>query len=113
MSEHKNNTPHFYDLTPDQRLDALAAQTNLSTEDLVALKGKAGPSLDQADHMIENVVGMYSLPLGIAQKFVVNNRRVLVPMVVEEPSVVAGTSFLAKLAARGGGFSVRVIFPAC
>jgi hydroxymethylglutaryl-CoA reductase len=54
--------------------------------------------------MIENVVGLFSLPLGIALNFVVNSREVLVPMAVEEPSVVAGASFMAKLVRAGGGF---------
>ena len=54
--------------------------------------------------MIENVVGTYALPLGIALNFQVNGRDVLVPMVIEEPSVVAGASFMAKLARAGGGF---------
>jgi hydroxymethylglutaryl-CoA reductase len=48
--------------------------------------------------MIENVVGLHALPLGIAQNFVVNGREVLVPMAIEEPSVVAGASFMARLA---------------
>jgi hydroxymethylglutaryl-CoA reductase len=61
-------------------------------------------SLDSADHMIENVVGSYSLPLGIALNFQINGRDVLVPMAIEEPSVVAGASFMAKLAREGGGF---------
>ena len=54
--------------------------------------------------MVENVVGVYALPLGIAQNFVVNGREVLVPMVIEEPSVVAGASFMARLAKASGGF---------
>jgi hydroxymethylglutaryl-CoA reductase len=54
--------------------------------------------------MVENVVGVYALPLGIAQNFVVNGRPVLVPMVIEEPSVIAGASFMARLAQSGGGF---------
>jgi hydroxymethylglutaryl-CoA reductase len=64
-----------------------------------------------ADHMIENVIGLYSLPIGIAQNFVVNGRPVLVPMVVEEPSIVAGASFMAKLAQKGGGFSASSMPP--
>jgi hydroxymethylglutaryl-CoA reductase len=61
--------------------------------------------------MIENVVGVHSLPLGIATNFVVNGRDVLVPMVVEEPSVVAGASFAAKLARAGGGFQAVAAEP--
>jgi hydroxymethylglutaryl-CoA reductase len=58
----------------------------------------------QADKMIENVIGVYNLPLGIGTNFIINGREVLVPMVVEEPSVVAGVSYAAKLARSGGGF---------
>ena len=55
--------------------------------------------------MVENAVGIYALPLGIALNFIVNGREVLVPMAIEEPSVVAGASFMAKLARAGGGFT--------
>ena len=57
--------------------------------------------------MIENVVGLFSLPVGIAQNFVVNGREVMIPMVVEEPSIVAGASFMAKLARTGDGFTAK------
>jgi hydroxymethylglutaryl-CoA reductase len=69
-----------------------------------ALSGEHGLSLESADHMIENVIGTFSLPLGIAQNFLINGREVPVPMVVEEPSIVAGASFMAKLARGSGGF---------
>ncbi|RPI91969.1 MAG: hydroxymethylglutaryl-CoA reductase, degradative, partial [Chloroflexi bacterium] len=58
----------------------------------------------QADHMIENVVGVHALPLGIATNFLINGQDYLIPMVVEEPSIVAGVSFAAKLVRAGGGF---------
>jgi len=61
--------------------------------------------MQQADQMVENVVGLFSLPLGLALNFVVNGREVIVPMAIEEPSVIAGASFMAKLARAGGGFS--------
>jgi hydroxymethylglutaryl-CoA reductase len=61
--------------------------------------------------MIENVIGLYSLPLGIALNFQVNGRDVLVPMTLEEPSVVAGASFMAKLARAGGGFTATTTDP--
>ncbi|WP_375415506.1 hydroxymethylglutaryl-CoA reductase, degradative [uncultured Bradyrhizobium sp.] len=64
----------------------------------------AGLSADQADTMIENVVGRYALPLAVAANFLVNGRDVAIPMVLEEPSVVAGISYAAKLARAGGGF---------
>jgi len=61
--------------------------------------------------MIENVIGVFGLPIGIALNFIVNGREVLVPMVVEEPSIVAGASFMAKLARAGGGFTAHTTSP--
>jgi len=69
------------------------------------MSGKNGLSADAADHMIENAVGVFGLPLGIATNFLVNGRDVLVPMAIEEPSVVAGASFAARLIREGGGFT--------
>ena len=66
-----------------------------------------GLGLEQADHMTENTVGLHALPLGIATNFRINDRDVLVPMVIEEPSVIAGASLAAKLARAGGGFTAR------
>ena len=96
--------PGFYNLSLGQRLQELAQRGDLSLEDIAALSGQAGLTAEQADHMVENVVGMHALPLGIALNFIVNGREVLVPMAIEEPSVVAGASFMAKLARLGGGF---------
>jgi len=95
----------FYELSVSERMDEVAQLAGLTPEDSGALTGEKGLSLDQADHMIENVVGVYGLPLGIARNFVVNGWPVLVPMVIEEPSVVAGASFMAKLAQPSGGFT--------
>lgn len=94
----------FYQQSIPERLETLAQQTGLSAEDLTAYQPDSGLSLEMADKMIENVVGLYSLPLGIAQNFVINGREVLIPMVIEEPSVVASVSFMAKLARSSGGF---------
>jgi hydroxymethylglutaryl-CoA reductase len=100
--------PGFYNHTMAERLSELAQHGELSAEDIAALSGQAGLTSEQADHMIENVVGTFALPLGIALNFTVNGREVLVPMVIEEPSVVAGASFMAKLTRAGGGFIARV-----
>ncbi len=99
--------PDFYNLTLQQRLAELAQRGLLDEQDLSALSGQAGLTSEQADHMIENVVGLHALPLGIALNFIVNGREVLVPMAIEEPSVVAGASFMAKLARAGGGFTAQ------
>lgn len=80
-----------------------AAVLGLSEQDVAALR--SGLSLDQADRMIENVIATYSLPMGVAQNFVVNGREIsTVPMVIEEASVVAACSFAAKLTKETGGF---------
>ena len=99
--------PGFHHLSLEARLAELAQRGELSLEDITALSGQAGLTVEQADHMIENVVGVHALPLGIALNFIVNGREVLVPMAIEEPSVVAGASFMAKLARPGGGFTAQ------
>lgn len=103
MSEKKK----FYQMDVEERLRLLAETGALDQADLNAFNQQAGLSVQQADLMVENVAGVYSLPLGIAQHFVVNGKEVLVPMVIEEPSVVAAASFMAKLAQAGGGFSAH------
>jgi len=97
--------PGFYNLTLEDRLAVLQREGWLTAEEAATLNGKTGLAPDQADHMIENVVGVHTLPLGIALNFLVNGREVLVPMAIEEPSVVAGASYMAKLARAAGGFS--------
>jgi len=101
----------FYQLSLRERLRVLKQDGGLSAEEANALSGAAGLTPAQADHMIENVVGTFALPLGIAQHFLVNGREVLVPMAVEEPSVVAAASFMAKLARAGGGFTASADAP--
>lgn len=104
MPIQKNANRKFYQQSIPERLDQIAAESNLAPEVMRELSGTNGLAADQADHMIENAVGTYALPLGIARNFVVNGRPVLVPMVIEEPSVIAGASFMARLAAANGGF---------
>jgi hydroxymethylglutaryl-CoA reductase len=94
----------FYKLSPQERIAALQGFANLTEEEARALSGTAGLSQTQADHMIENVIGVFGLPLGIATNFLINGRDYLIPMAVEEPSVVAGASFAARLVRDGGGF---------
>jgi len=101
----------FYNLELSSRLKEIAQHGLLTPEEIEALSGAAGLSVSQGDHMIENVVGLYSLPVGIGLNFMINGRDVLVPMVIEEPSVVAGASFMAKLARAGGGFRTSADAP--
>jgi hydroxymethylglutaryl-CoA reductase len=93
----------FYNLTLEERLARLADASHLTPESLLPWT-TGGLSAESADHMIENVIGVHALPLGIGLNFMVNGRDVLVPFAIEEPSVVAGASFMAKLARTGGGF---------
>lgn len=101
----------FYDKSLDERARIIAEWANLTPAESAALTGAAGLNLEQAAHMIENVTGLHALPLGVALNFQVNGRDVLVPMVIEEPSVVAGASFMAKLAREGGGFETGSTSP--
>ena len=100
----------FYNLTLDERRAKLADVTKLTPADLLPFT-TGGLSAEAAQNMIENVIGLYSLPLGVALNFQVNGRDVLVPMTLEEPSVVAGASFMAKLARAGGGFHATTSAP--
>ncbi len=111
MEIEKSRIPGFYNLPLDQRAAEIIRRADLSPDEILALTGEAGLNLVSADHMIENVIGLYSLPLGIALNFQVNGKDVLVPMVIEEPSVVAGASFMARLVRSGGGFQASTTSP--
>ena len=95
--------PGFYRLPPEQRLSTLESRTALGESDRSSF-GKDALKIDVADLMIENVIGTFALPLGVGINFQINGEDVLVPMVVEEPSVVAAVSNMAKLARGAGGF---------
>lgn len=101
----------FYNLSLSERLEWVAQKTGLSPEEIAALSGAGGLTPQHADHMIENVIGLHALPLGIAQNFLINGCEVLVPMAIEEPSVVAGASYMARLARAGGGFIAHATAP--
>ena len=110
--ENKNSRiKGFYDLPLEKRRQILIERGFMTLNDLENLDREGGLPLDIAENMIENVIGRFSFPLGIALNFQVNGRDVLVPMVVEEPSVVAGASFMAKLAREGGGFTAHASDP--
>ncbi|KPV53872.1 3-hydroxy-3-methylglutaryl-CoA reductase [Kouleothrix aurantiaca] len=102
----------FYQLNPFERLQAVKAFDGLNDEDLRQLHGGNGAlTVERADKMIENVVGTFNLPLGIATNFQINGRDVLIPMGVEEPSIVAGASYAARLVREGGGFHASTTEP--
>jgi hydroxymethylglutaryl-CoA reductase len=103
-NEHTSRIPGFYKRTLAERAAIVAQWAKLSPEEQSVLLGFSGLNAPQADHMIENAIGVYGLPLGIATNFLVNGQDYLVPMVIEEPSVVAAVSNAARLFREGGGF---------
>jgi len=94
----------FYKLSPKKRLALVKDFAGLSEEECTLLRNTGSLPLDLADRMIENVIGATQMPLGIAVNFQINKRDYLIPMAIEEPSVVAAASFAAKMARQGGGF---------
>jgi hydroxymethylglutaryl-CoA reductase len=103
--------PGFYNKSLDERMRELATASGLSLDELSAFTSQGGLTPEAADHMVENAIGTHALPLGIGLNFQVNGKDVLVPMAIEEPSVVAGASFMAKLARAGGGFQASTTPP--
>jgi len=95
----------FFEKTRKERLDIVGNFANLSAEELEILQSNdGGISFEKADKMVENAIGTFSLPLGIATSFKINGKDYLVPMVIEEPSVIAAASKGAKIARIKGGF---------
>ena len=87
-----------------QRLNHLKALTNISQHDIEILRNPTSFTFANANRMVENAIGVFSLPLGIATNFVINKKKYLVPMAIEEPSVIAAASNAAKIAKNNGGF---------
>ena len=104
--------PNFFRLNINQRIAALHQRGLLSQEDVQQLAtGSHQVQLNVADKMIENVIGVFGLPMGVALNFLINNRDYVIPLVVEEPSIVAGLSGAARLARLGGGFIAEEVTP--
>jgi len=103
--------PGFYDLPLDERRSRALAMAGMAASAAAIFEGSEGLRPEQADHMIENVIGVYALPLGVAVNFQVNGIDYLIPMAIEEPSVVAGASYMARLAREAGGFRASAPAP--
>ncbi|CUX51244.1 MULTISPECIES: hydroxymethylglutaryl-CoA reductase, degradative [Agrobacterium tumefaciens complex] len=91
-------------LSPEQRLEQVASASSLDDEARSVLSSTAALPVSRANGMIENVIGTFQLPLGVATNFKINGKDYLVPMAVEEPSVVAAASFMARIVRGCGGF---------
>lgn len=98
-----NTEKKFYEMSLDERLSLIASKSNLTKNEISTVVNQPLP-FDKIDRMVENAVGSFSLPLGIAMNFVINGKEYLVPMAIEEPSVIAAASHAAKLAKSSGGF---------
>jgi hydroxymethylglutaryl-CoA reductase len=110
VTSRSSRIPGFYKKTVAERAEIVGEWAELSPEEKAVLVGP-GLQPEQADLMIENVVGTYSLPMGIGTNFKINGKDYLIPMTVEEPSVVAALSHAAKLIREGGGFEAETSDP--
>ena len=104
-AQKSSRIPGFYERPLPERLALVAQWAGLDPSEQSALLGMNGLNAMQADKMVENAVGIYALPLGIAVNFTINKMDYLIPMVIEEPSVIAAVSYAAKLARVEGGFT--------
>ena len=94
----------FYKLNPKERVQLVKEFADLTDEEVRLLQSTGSLDLDLANRMIENVVGAFPVPLGIAVNFLINKRDYLIPMAIEEPSVIAAASNAARMTRDGGGF---------
>jgi len=102
-----SSIPNFYEKTRKERINAVASFCGLSRQEIKILESQGGISFDAADKMVENAIGTVSFPLGIATSFRINGKDYLIPMVIEEPSVIAAASKAAKIARKHGGFTIK------
>jgi len=101
----------FYKLSPKERLAIVKDFAGLTDEEVRLLEDTGSVSIDLVDHMVENVIGVFPEPLGIAGNFQINGKDYLIPMATEEPSVIAAASYAAKMVRDGGGFHTSSTAP--
>jgi len=101
----------FYKLTPEERLAKVKDFADLTDEEAGIIANTGALPMEVADRMIENVVGAFPMPLGIGVNFQINRKDYLVPMAIEEPSVVAAASYAARMVRESGGFHTSSTSP--
>jgi hydroxymethylglutaryl-CoA reductase len=101
----------FYKLSPKERLAIIKDFAGLTDEEVRLLENTGSLPIDVVDHMVENVIGVFPEPLGIAGNFQINGKDYLIPMATEEPSVIAAASYAAKMVRDGGGFHTSSTAP--
>jgi hydroxymethylglutaryl-CoA reductase len=94
----------FYKLTPKERINYVKEFAGLTDKEVEILQSTGALELELANRMIENVIGTFPLPLGVAMNFRINGKDYMIPMAIEEPSVIAAATYAAKMATRRGGF---------
>ena len=108
----RSRIPHFYKMSVDERVQAVRERGLLSDSDYqTLLSGDHTLNLSAADKMIENVIGVMGLPIGLGLNFLINEKSYVIPMVVEEPSIVAAISSAAKIARAAGGYHTQSTDP--
>ena len=103
--------PGFYKLPLKERLSIVKDFAGLTDEEVSLLENTGSIGIDVVDHMVENVIGVFPEPLGLAVNFRINNRDYLIPMATEEPSVIAAACYAAKMVREGGGFHTSSTTP--
>ncbi len=101
----------FYKLTPRERLAVIKDFANLTDEEVRLLENTGSLTMEVADHMVENAIGVLPEPLGIGVNFQINHKDYLIPMATEEPSVIAAASYAARMVRDGGGFHTSSTAP--
>ncbi len=101
----------FYKLTPKERLAIVKDFAGLTDDEARLIAQTGALPIDVADHMVENVIGVFPEPLGIGANFLINGIEYLIPMATEEPSVIAAASYAAKMVREGGGFHTSSTSP--
>jgi hydroxymethylglutaryl-CoA reductase len=101
----------FYKLPPKERLSLIAEFADLTEEEKGLLQQSCSLPLDVADHMVENLIGIFPEPMGVAVNFQINGKDYIIPMATEEPSVIAAASYAAKMVRDGGGFKTSSTAP--
>ncbi|MBU5594139.1 hydroxymethylglutaryl-CoA reductase, degradative [Amphibacillus sp. MSJ-3] len=104
----KSKLDRFYQRTIDERIEALIAENYLEDQSIAEFKDSLILPAEVANHMIENQIGTYHLPLGLGLHFLIDGNEYLIPMATEEPSVIAAACFAAKTIRRAGGFTTEV-----
>ena len=100
----KSKISGFYKLNADERLKIVKEFAELTDSEVEQLKNTGALKMEIANRMVENVIGSVPIPLGIATNFLINNKDYLIPMAIEETSVIAAASYAAKMARKKGGF---------